>query len=261
MFGMPEMNNETLNEKLQRLVEIIDISAVLTDPLTQSIENFLRFSAAEMDSDEASVLIRDGNRGDLKFLTAIGQVAGSLLELKIPAGKGIAGFVMSSGQPMAIADVGAEESFYSEVDRQTGYSTQTILATPLRFQGEIIGVLEYINRRGQPPFASFTPEEMDRAAAFAETVAPLCNAYESAQILDRFCTQTVNAEKIDNYAEVRRWVAELRGSDEHKATMDLAVLLHEVASRGDAEKQLCREILEMVLRFSDSKSSENYLGL
>ncbi len=257
---MPENSDEKLHEKLQRLVETIDIAVVLTDPLTRSIENFLRFSAAEMDSDEASVLIRDGNRGDLKFLTAIGEVADSLLDLKIPAGKGIAGFVMSSGQPMAIADTGAEETFYREVDRQTGYSTQTILATPLRYEGEIIGVLEYINRRGEPPYASFTPDEMDRAAVFAETVAPLCHAYESAQILDRFCTQTVNSEKTDNYAEVRRWVAGLRGSDEHRATMDLAVLLHEVASRGDAEKQLCREILEMVLRFSDSQTSQSFMG-
>ena len=58
-----------------------------------------------------------------------------------------------------------------------------ILATPLSHKGEVIGVLEYINRRGEPPFEPFTPLEMDQAALFAEAVAALVNAYESAKIL------------------------------------------------------------------------------
>jgi hypothetical protein len=140
------MNQENLPKKLQALVEMVDIANLLTDPLTQSIEHFLRISAAEMDSDEASVLIRDGDEGDLRFLSAVGKVADQLINLKVPAGKGIAGFVMSSGQPMAVADAGEEQTFYAEVDKKTGYSTQLILATPLRHNGEVIGVLEYINR-------------------------------------------------------------------------------------------------------------------
>ena len=193
---MSDYENQNLTEKLQKLVETIDIANVLTAPITESIENLLRFSAADIGSAEASVLIRDGNEGDLKFLTAIGTVAETLLDLKVPAGKGIAGFVISSGQPMAIADAGAEESFYREVDERTGFSTQMILATPLRYNGEIIGVLEYINRRGEPPFEAFTPEEMDRAAFFAEAVAPLVNAYETAKIFHAFGSQTLAKAKI-----------------------------------------------------------------
>jgi ABC-type molybdate transport system ATPase subunit len=87
-----------LAEKLQLLLETIDVANVLTEPLTRTIENLLRISAAAMKSEEASVLIRDGADGDLRFLSAIGKVAGQLLNLRIPAGKGIAGFVISSGQ-------------------------------------------------------------------------------------------------------------------------------------------------------------------
>jgi signal transduction protein with GAF and PtsI domain len=128
-------------------------------------------TAGEMNSEEASVLIREGDQGDLRFLSAIGKVAGQLINLRVPAGKGIAGFVFSSGQPMAVADAGEEETFYAEVDKHTGYSTQTILATPLRHNGEVVGVLEYVNRIGEPPFEAFTPNEMDKAALYAEVVA------------------------------------------------------------------------------------------
>ena len=77
-------------------------------------------------------------------------------------------------------------SFYAEVDKQTGYSTQTILATPLHYNGEVIGVLEYVNRIGEPPFEPFTSDEMDKASLFAEAVASLVNAYESAKLFQRF---------------------------------------------------------------------------
>jgi putative methionine-R-sulfoxide reductase with GAF domain len=70
--------------------------------------------------------VRDGVGSDLRFLAATGEVASKLLNLKIPAGKGIAGFVMSSGQPMAVSNVEEEESFYAEVDKETGYSTEMI---------------------------------------------------------------------------------------------------------------------------------------
>src|SRR5688572_30251083 len=114
--------NEELNEKMRRLIETVDIANLLTEPLTRSIREILELSAGELGAREASVLIRDGAGGDLRFLSATGEVAPKLLNLKVPAGKGIAGFVMSSGQPMAVSDVGEEASFYAEVDKETGYS-------------------------------------------------------------------------------------------------------------------------------------------
>src|SRR5215208_2636898 len=118
--------NDELNQKLRRLIETVDIANFLTEPLTRSLQDLLSVSAAGVGAREASVLVRDGADGDLRFLAATGEVAGQLLNMRIPAGKGIAGFVMSSGQPMAVSDVGEEKSFYAEVDKETGYSTEMI---------------------------------------------------------------------------------------------------------------------------------------
>jgi signal transduction protein with GAF and PtsI domain len=255
------MNQENLPKKLQALVEMVDIANLLTDPLTQSIEHFLRISAAEMDSDEASVLIRDGDEGDLRFLSAVGKVADQLINLKVPAGKGIAGFVMSSGQPMAVADAGEEQTFYAEVDKKTGYSTQLILATPLRHNGEVIGVLEYINRRGKPPYQQFTPDEMDKAALCADAIASLVNAYESAKLLHDLGKKIVNDDTEIDVTEVREWLHNLRDAASHKEMLDLAILLRELSSRGDAERQMCRELLESILHYSDTKNETSFLSL
>ncbi|MGE0657266.1 MAG: GAF domain-containing protein [Pyrinomonadaceae bacterium] len=258
---MIESGAHDLPERLKRLVETIDIANILTEPLTRSLAKLLEMSAAELNSDEASVLVRDGDQGDLRFLSAIGKVAEQLINIKVPAGKGIAGFVLSSGQPMAVSDVGEETSFYSEVDKRTGYSTQLILATPLSHNGEVIGVLEYINRRGQPPFEPFTPAEMDRAAAFAEPIASLVSAYEAAKLLRDLGNKMLEADPSGDIAVVREWLHGLRESPEHREMMELAVLVREISARGEAERVLCRDVLESIVRYAEGKSESSFLTL
>lgn len=257
---MPEHSDNELAGKLRRLIETVDVANVLTEPLTRSIEILLKLSSVELNASEASVLIRDGSEGDLRFLSATGEVAKQIVNLRVPAGKGIAGFVLSSGQPMAVANVGETESFYAEVDKTTGFSTQMILATPLRHNDEVIGVLEYVNRSGPPPFTPFTPEEMDRAAMFAEAIASLVHAYEAAKLF-RNLGEKVLADDADiTGPEVREWLLGVRSAPEHKEMMDLAVLIREVAARGEAERRMCREILESVMKFSDGKTDTSYLS-
>ncbi len=257
---MPENDENLQAEKLRRLIETMDIANLLSEPITRSIQNLLTTTAADIDSGEASVMVRDGDEGGLRFLTAIGEVADKLRGVTVPAGKGIAGFVFSSGQPMAVADAGEESSFYAEIDRKTGYSTQTILATPLRHDGEIIGVLEYVNRRGGPPYDPFTPAEMDKAALFGDAIASLVSAYESAKILVELSDKILIEDQNAGLAEVRSWITGLRDSAVHRETMDLAILLRELASRGEAERDLCRDMLEAILRYSDAKGETSFLS-
>ena len=128
------------------------------------------------------------------------------------------------------------------------------------YNGEIIGVLEYVNRIGEPPFESFTPDEMDNAAMFAEVIASLVNAYESAKLLRDFGSKMLSDKNEPDYIEIRNWLRTLRDSTEHREMMDLAVLLREIAARGDGERQLCRELLESILRFSDTKTETSFLN-
>ena len=258
---MPENEEQNFEEKLKKVVETIDVASVLTEPLIDSIEGLLRRSATSMNSDEASVLVRDGETGDLKFLFAIGEVADKLIGLRVPSGKGIAGFVFSSGQPMTISDAGQEESFYAEVDKKTGFSTETLLATPLQHNGDIIGVLEYVNRIGEAPYEPFTPEEMDKAAIYAEAISSLVNAYECAKISKELTEKLISTNELFSTEDVRKWLHNLHEVSEHKEMIDLAVLVREVAMRGDAERKLSKEILETFLRYSDEGISGSFTNL
>lgn len=256
---MSSVDPEILKKQFQQMVETIDILRSMTEPMTSSIKWLLEVSASRLDSEEASVLIRDGDNGDLRFLSATGKVADQLMEVRIPAGKGIAGFVFSSDQPMAVTDVDDEHSFYAEVDRRTGYSTHTILATPLRFADEIIGVLEYVNRRGSPPYRPFTAEEMDIAAIYADAIASLVNAFESAKLQGDLGNDVLSRDREVGFDEVRQWISGMRNTVESRERTELAVLVREIALRGNLERKLCRELLESVIRFSNEKNENLYL--
>jgi GAF domain. len=246
---------------LQAVIGAVDVADALSAPLKRSIENLLRLAAASVNSDEASVLVRDGNKGGLKFLVAIGEVADKIMKVRIPPGKGIAGFVFSSGQPMAVTDVAQEETFYAEVDRATGYSTQTILATPLRAGGEIVGVLEFVNRLGDPPYEPFSPDEMDKAAHYADAIATLVDAYEAAGLVEILFERMIGGGKeakkgqAADSAELRKWLKKVRSAPEHRDLMLMAVSLRDIASRGDAERELCRDVLDALARYTEKSSS------
>jgi phosphoserine phosphatase RsbU/P len=255
--------------QLRDAVRAVDVANLLTSPLRRSIENLLHVAGDAMGSDEASVLVRDGNRGGLKFLVAIGEVADKLMKVRIPPGKGIAGFVFASGQPVAIADVAQEETFYAEVDRATGYSTQTILATPLRVEDETVGVLEFVNRLGEPPYQPFTPEEMDKAAHFADAIATLVDAHETAGLVETLFERSVKAsthgeakKSAGKNADLLKWLKAVRSAPEHRDLLMLAVRLRDIAGRGDQERALCRDVLEALDRFTEKKSTSGlgYLG-
>lgn len=257
----------SLERRLRDAVTLADVATALTAPLKRSIENVLRLAAHSLGSDEASVLVRDGRGGGLKFMVAIGEVADKLLRMKLPAGKGIAGFVFSSGQPVIAGDVTHDESFYPEVDRTTGYSTQMILATPLRVDGEVVGVLEIVNRRGKPPYAPFSSAEMDTAALFADALATLVDAHETAGLIESLFARSLAAGKSETRgkrraaegtaptpAELRTWLRRLRSAPEHRDLLETAVSLREIMGRGDAEREMCRGVLEVLERYMTATS-------
>ena len=260
--------DETFAAELNKAVDSIDFSRSLTAPILAAIDNLLQVAARSVGSAEGSVLVREGNEGGLKFLTAIGPTKEKLLKVKVPPGKGIAGSVFSSGQPMAVNDVKEEGSFWSEADKITGFKTVTVLATPLTMGHETIGVLEFVNRPGEPPYPPFTPEEMDRAAYFAGTIGRLINAYEFANLVESLFARSLKAsigsgEGVGEGAtEAREWLSNVTTAPEHRDLLLLGVSLREIVSRGEAERELCREMLEALLRFTESRgASTGYYGL
>jgi len=240
----------------QSLVQV-DLSNSLSAPIRQAIDNLLEVAQLAVGSADASVLVRDGGEGGLKFLVAVSELEEALLKVRIPPGKGIAGLVFSSGQPMAVNDVSDEGSFWSGADEAVGFKTVTLLATPLRTAHETIGVLEFVNRPGEPPYPPFTPEEMDDAARFADAIARLVDSYELALLVESLFAHTIKAQEDESSDDKTKWAESLDAAPEHRDLITLAIRLREIVSQGDAERAMLRELLDALARFTERRSASS----
>jgi hypothetical protein len=253
---------KSLSARMGEVVNRIDVSNSLTVPLRRAIGDLLLLAAETVNAAVASVLVRDGDEGGLKFLTATSGVSEELLALRLPPGAGIAGLVFSTTQPMAVGDVSQEGSFWSEADRRTGFKTVTLLATPLRVDGEMVGVLEFVNRPGEPPYPSFTPAEMDNGSRFADAIARLVDAYEIAQLVESLFDYSVKASlevsaPAARESDLREWLKNAPAAAGHRDLVMLWVSLRDIVGRGGAEREFCRDLLELIARFVKARSGDS----
>ena len=110
---------------------------------------------------------------------ASGEADEGVRHLTLPMGQGILGEVAASGKAVLVEDAHRDPRFDSSVDRQTGFTTKSILATPIRRREELLGVLEVINKKGGP---CFTEEDSLLLEVVANQAAV---AIENAKLFER----------------------------------------------------------------------------
>ncbi|MCC5602831.1 GAF domain-containing protein [Nostoc favosum] len=87
----------------------------------------------------------------------------NLIEIRIPANRGIAGYVASTGEALNISDAYKDPRFDPTIDRKTGYVTRNILCLPVfNSANELIGVTQLINKQQ----SSFTASDEEFMQAF-----------------------------------------------------------------------------------------------
>jgi diguanylate cyclase (GGDEF)-like protein len=93
-----------------------------------------------------SILLMDQNGNELVFERARGAAADRLLYARLKVGEGIAGWVALHGKPVIVNDVTKDSRFNSSFDKASNFKTRSILCVPLISRGQLIGVVELINR-------------------------------------------------------------------------------------------------------------------
>jgi transcriptional regulator with GAF, ATPase, and Fis domain len=136
-----------------RLSLLVDLSSLLSREvdfdalLGAACERVAEATSAE----RATIWLVDAERGELVTHVA---VLPELPALRLPVGRGIAGWVWRTGEAVRIDDASQDEHFDPSVDRETGYTTRSILAVPIREEGSgpVRGVVQVLNREGGGTF-------------------------------------------------------------------------------------------------------------
>jgi signal transduction histidine kinase len=153
---MSELNNIPLLDRYQNL---IDISRDLTSTLDLDtlLNRIVQVAADLSQAEEASILLYDDNKGELRFQAATNLDNPAVRGLRVPVNQSVAGWIVTHCEPLIIEDVKNDDRHFGHVQKVSGLSTTSLLGVPLINKGEVIGVLEAINKNT----GYFTTEDQD----------------------------------------------------------------------------------------------------
>ena len=116
----------------------------------------------------ASIALYDPSTNRLVFRVAAGEQGSGVLGLSIATDQGLAGYVFSTGQAIAISDVANDARFGRAFAARTGYIPTSIVAVPLVDGEGTIGVLQVLDKRDSN---AFSLRDVELAAVFARQAA------------------------------------------------------------------------------------------
>jgi len=147
------------NERIDHLERLLEVVRGLTT--APDLETFLQSiinEATELTNSElASILEYDEAAEELRFLAMHWFERDLLRPVGVPLQGSAAGWVFRKGQHLIIQDVKADRRHFNVVDRMTNHQTHSLVAVPLMVRGEVIGVLEALNKKDD---AHYTEEDL-----------------------------------------------------------------------------------------------------
>ncbi len=159
----------TLNKISQAVTSTLDLQETLTI-ITEHTTRLLGVAAT-------SVVLYDENSNDLWFAAASGEGSDFVLGMRLTIGQGIAGWVFQQGEPVLVPDTSKDTRWFGGFDRDSGFTTRSILCVPLLAKGQTIGAIEAINKESGP----FDEEDLRLLTLMA---APAATAIENAKLYE-----------------------------------------------------------------------------
>ncbi len=146
-LGRNALASKSKVDKLSMLIEASKIvnSAIEIEKLLGLI---LGVATRSINADRGTLYLLDTSTNELWSQVAQGN---NMVEIRLPVGKGLAGYVAKTGETVNITDAYKDPRFNPEIDRKSGYKTNNVLCMPMRNKdGVIVGVFQFLNKREGP---------------------------------------------------------------------------------------------------------------
>ncbi|MBN1496960.1 MAG: sensor domain-containing diguanylate cyclase [Spirochaetes bacterium] len=147
-----EEQREKLDEmerKNRQLRTLIEINTYIANSLEKEevLKRILNQTKILLNCESSSILLVDRGLKQLNFSVLSKDEEGDILkDTSLRMGEGIAGTVWQNGIPILINDAQNDPRFSDRADKKAKTVTRSIIAVPLTVNGEIIGVIEAINK-------------------------------------------------------------------------------------------------------------------
>ena len=126
---------------------------LLVDNKEQLYEAVLGIACDLIDATQGSIMLIDKNGENMHIVFTRGMTLNIARCLPIKVGKGIAGQVAQSGEPLLINDVEKDSRAGGMVNR-TRFKSKSLICIPLKLRDKIIGVLNLSDKKNLAPFSA-----------------------------------------------------------------------------------------------------------
>jgi GAF domain-containing protein len=216
------------------------------------LRSVVEAAVALFEAEAASIALFDPARNLLVFRVAAGEQGQGVVGLEIPPDRGLVGYVFSSGQALAIADVRADPRFGRSFAEQTQYVPRSIVAVPLLDQQGTLGVLEVLDKRSE---ASFSLRDIELAGVFARqaTVAIRASRVERdvATLLRSVIGALAGGEAPERGVEALVAAALADVGDPDDPLWPLVEQIAALRRAGPEQRELLGSLLDVLLRQAD----------
>jgi len=135
-----------------------------------------------------SLLLLDERSKELVFEEVIGEKSEELTGKRMPMDKGIVGWAIENEKSVIVSDPYNDERFFKDIDKDTGFKTECILAVPLISKGRILGIIEAINKTDGTSFNENDLQLVNNYAEHAAIALENANLVQSLQSKVRYLT-------------------------------------------------------------------------
>ena len=201
---------EETERRAKQLATLNEITKQLTSTLEHEplLQNILDSAVQILDCEAGTLFMVDEDTDELVFTVMVGPAAEDLIGKRLPAGQGIVGEAVETRAPVVENNTRTSKNWSKSTakstDEKTGFVTQALLAVPLQVKGNVIGVVEVINKKDGLPFVD---SDKNLLTAFAGQAAV---AVENARLYT-LTDQELNA-RVEELSVMQRIDRELNAS-------------------------------------------------
>ena len=228
------------------------------------LRSIVEATVALFEAEAASIALYDATADRLVFEVAAGEQGQGVIGVSIATDQGIAGYVFTTGQAIALSDVASDPRFGRTVAAQTAYVPRSLVAVPLMDEHGTIGVLEVLDKHSQ---AAFSLRDIELAGVFARQAAVAISASrverDVASLLRATLADLVPADGATSAAAIEELVAAATAGLDREDDSHLWGLVEQVARVRHADPdalQLVTDLLEALARQAERTSRARHRG-